>query len=279
MEFKQRKIPLSNNRMAVILVNHNMDHVIRQHVDYLNRVVEYPIDIFIWDQSTKEEFRFKPKEDDNVVYSGVNYNFYAPLGFNMCLKMADSYAQWNKLEPYKYYLLCSTSGLMDPTGDRTDDIFTPCVKFMEETEDVAMVQPAYKSDSSAMNVHLYNTGTGKPRQVQHIEWCACVFDGEWLRDIGGFETNMLIHGHDIWFCYLARMEGKSMWIHEGVEFKRDQDNGYNNERVSETREERSKRAFETLAPFCQTMLGPNWWYRIWHDYSTDPNWRSPLVLV
>ena len=257
------------------MVNYNMDHVIRQNVDYLNRVVEYPHDIFIFDQSSNDKYRFKPNAEDNVIQMDVNTNIYGVLGHNTCIQMANNYALWNKIDEYFAYLVCVTSGLMDPNGNRTDDIFTPCIKFMEENEDAVMVQPAYHKNSNAMNVHLKNQGTGKLRQVQQLEYTCAVFRGDWFREIGYFTNGILVHGQDLWLSYLARLEEKTMWVHDGYDLYRDQDNGYNNDRVPETRDERTKKAMETLAPFGQAMLGSNWWHRMWYDHSTDPNWKSP----
>ena len=278
MEFKQRKILLSNNRMAVIMVNYNMDHVIRQNINYLHRAVKYPFDIFIVDQSSDDKWRFKAKENENIIQANLNYNFRAPLAYNMCLKLADSYAEWNQTPEYKYYLVCATSGLMDPEGNKEEDIYTPCIEFLEENEDAVMIQPAYQAESQAMNAHIFNTGSVKPRKVMHFEYLLSVFRGDWLREQNGWNTAMLIHGQDLWFSYLARMEGKTMWVHEGFEIKKEEHNSYNSGRMSDNPGSRSANAMETLIPFGQTMLGPDWWNRIWTDYA-EPGWRNPQVLI
>lgn len=266
------------NRAAVIILTYNMNHVVRQTVDYFNREVKYPFDLFIVDQSSKEEYRFENEPGDFVNQMNLNVNLQGPLGWNLGLKFADSYAEWNKMPEYFAYIISPTSGLVDPEGEQDEDIFTPCLEFLEENEDAVMIQPSYRADSNAMNEHMFNFGSEKPRQVMHLEFCNAAFRGDWMRDIRGWETAMLVHGQDLWFSYLARMEDKTMWVHEGVEQRRDQDNGYNNERIPDSRNERTVKAMETLVPFGQNLLGPNWWDRLWCDYA-DPEWQNPQRLV
>ena len=263
--------------IGMISVNFNMDHIMRQNIEYVRRCVKSPIDIFVLDQSSEEKYRFTSEDavKNEVHLLQSNTNVHAGHGFNLILQLADSYTAYNDLPAYDYYLVSVTSALMDPEGDRTDDVFTPCLEFLESNEDAVMCQPVYRADSDAANLHLFNQGTGKPRQVQHLEYCAALFRGDWFREIGGWAAEMKIHGHDLWFSYLARLDEKTMWVHEGVEIKRDQDNGYANERVGDSRMERANIAMQTFAPFAHAMLGPNWWPALWYQHSTDPNWVSP----
>lgn len=250
----------SDRRVAVIMLNYNMPEVIEQNIKYIRSKVQWPLDIFLVDQS-EDAFRYDGPAPD--MRADLSENLHATQGFNLCCRLADSYNEWHNidgdLDDYFAYWVITTTGLLDPDGDRTDDCLTPCAQFLYENRDIAVIQPAYRDDSIGFWDHLRDRGTGNPRQVHMIEHTAALFNGEWFRDIEFMEPQILIHGTDLWYSYLARLEERGMYVHEGTWIKRYNDNMHDKGRSFEkTAAERTKLARKSLERFGQAVLGPSW---------------------
>lgn len=255
------------NKVAVILLNYNMPEVIEQNIAYIKRCVKWPVDIFLVDQSNDS---YVVNSNEVTVSAVLSENLHATQGFNLCCRLADSYAEYNNLPQYFAYWVITTTGLLDPDGDRADDCLTPCAELLLANTQAAIVQPAYREDSVGFWDHLRNKGTGSPRQVHMIEHSAALFEGDWFRDIGFMEPQIHIHGTDLYYSYLARMEGRTMFVHEGTWIKRYNNNMHDMNRSFEgSPAERTNLARQSLVKFGESILGPAWEQRMVSDYVTQ----------
>lgn len=263
------------DRVAAILLNYNMGEVIEQNVDYIKRCVKSPVDIFVVDQSSNPDWSWPLDEDaadKATLYASLSSNLHATHGFNTCLRLADSYAEYNDLGEYFAYWVITTTGLLDPDGTRTDDCLAPLLSHLENDGNAVVVQPAYREDSKGFWQHLYTRGGTSPRRVFMIEHSAALFRGDWFRDIGFMEPQIHVHGTDLWYSYLARMEERGLYVHEGTWIKRHNDNMHEMGRSFEGNPQgRTTLARKSFERFGHAMLGPLWEQRLVNEY-TDPAW-------
>lgn len=261
------------NRVAAIMLNYNMGEVVEQNINYILHSVRYPVDIFVVDQSPEKQMHWWPLDngingiDDIACYMKLSQNLHATQGFNLCCRMADAYAEYHDLGEYFAYWVITTTCELNPEGTRTDDVLTPCVKYLEDNPDTAVIQPAYRPDSIGFWEHLKDRGTGQPREVHMIEHTAALFNGDWFREIGFMEPQIHVHGTDLWYSYQARMEEKPLIVHEGTWIRRHNDNMHQRGRSFEgSAAGRTNLARQSLERFGQGMLGPNWEMRMMNEH-------------
>lgn len=259
------------NRVAVIMLNYNMPEVIEQNIAYIKRAVKWPVDIFLVEQSDNDELLEKYDfRIDVTACAELSQNLHATQGFNLCCRLADAYGEY-KLDGLEYfaYWVITTTGLLDPDGDREDDCLSPCVEALIQDDEIAIVQPAYRQDSIGFWEHLKDRGTGQLRRVHMIEHSAALFEGDWFREIGFMEPKIHIHGTDLWYSYLARMEGRKLCVHEGTWIKRFNNNMHDQGRSFEgSPAARTVLARQSLEKFGEAMLGPSWEQRMFSEYAT-----------
>lgn len=123
--------------------------------------------------------------------------------------------------PYFAYWMMATSAQF--AHDNPRDVLTELVRFLQETPGAVCVQPAYTPGSIAPWAGLLgDRGTGKPRRVWSIEYVAALYRADWFDSAGRLPIeHALGWGTDMELAYLARQQGRSLWVHEGLHVKKD----------------------------------------------------------
>lgn len=255
------------NKIAFIMLNYNMPEVINHNLSYIWKHVEYPYEVFLVDNGS-------PNDDPidhalTTVHAEVSYNYHSVHGHILGCQLADSYFEREYGQPPVAYCIMTTTGIFE---EGEGDVITPCVEFLEDNPEACMIQPAYTEDSIGFWQHLKKRGD-TPRRTWMIEYSICLYEGEWFREVGGFHPKIHIHGNDLWLPYLARLEDRSMWVHDGVQIRRHNNNMHEMNRSDEkTPEGRSKEALKSLVPFGQEMLGNDWWSTLLNS-NVEDSWR------
>jgi hypothetical protein len=79
-------------------------------------------------------------------------------------------------------------------------------------------------------------------------------------------------GIDLETCFLARSQGRSLWVHEGVRIRKVTDIAYRMERMRMSAEERRHLAGQNMEIVLERKYGPQWRWMMYESLIED-NWR------
>jgi hypothetical protein len=252
-------LKLPSNKVAVFVVNYNMPEKTDSIYEYLIKNSSYPIDIFIIDNGSNLK---TPSKYTNVF---IKNNIQTTGGWLKGLEESDK-------KPYKYfaYMFIITSTKFT---SRSKDPVTPLVKTLRKKKNAVGVHSALSKDSTTYWEHLKNRGTKKLRRTWFIDNIASMYRADWFNKIGRFNKNLIYaHGIDIETGYLARKQGKSIWIDETIEVEKITDIGYKMNRMNMSAEERRKLAWENTVEVLSKKYGPDWYNKLYNDYIKE-EWR------
>lgn len=248
-----------NQKVGVFIVNYNMVEKADKLYEYLTKEIDYPIDIYLIDNGSD---LMKPSKYSNVF---IKKNCQTTRGWLRGLKEADK-------KPYRYFAYMFLITSANFTRKSLDPIRS-MVEILKNDNDAVGVHPALSYDSTTYWEHLKNRGTNRPRRTWFIDNIASLYRADWFDEIGRFNKNLIYaHGIDIETGYIARKQGKSIWIDERVEVKKITDIGYQMKRMNMGAEDRRKLAWENTVDVFSKKYGPNWFKMLYEDY-VEEEWK------
>lgn len=121
------------------------------------------------------------------------------------------------------------------------------------------VHPALTGDSTTSWEHLKEIGTKGWRKVWMIDNIAALWRADWFDSVGGFDPRFTYAwGPDLELSYLARSQGRTLYVSEPAGVKKVTDIGYKMDRMRMTAEERGTRARLNMREVMTDKYGPGW---------------------
>lgn len=240
----EKVVPL---RVAAIIPARDVSELVDAMVERIQKTV-VSLDIIVVDDDSQPGKKSK--------YTALS--LHKNLRPNRTRRMGLHYADYLGHEYFGYWMM-ATSALLP---DEPEDLLLPLVSFLSETPDAVCVQPAYSADSRAPWAKLLgDRGTGKPRQVWTIEFVAALYRADWFNAVGRLGPEWILGwGTDLELSYKARMQGRSLWVHEGLTLKKD---SYIAHEMDGQRRERTADEYWTdargeMKRVLEMKYGPDW---------------------
>ncbi|MDX9799019.1 MAG: hypothetical protein RBT05_09200 [Bacteroidales bacterium] len=248
-----------SRKIAIFIVNYNMTERADLLFSFLKENVNYPLDIYLIDNGSDLS---SPSKNTNVF---IKKNIQTTGGWLRGLEESDK-------KPYRYFaymFLITSAEFTNKSGDPVSSL----AEVLEKQKDAVGVHPALSKDSTTYWAHLKNRGTKKIRRTWFVDNISSLYRANWFNSIGRFDKELIYaHGIDLETGYLARKQGKSIWIDERVEVKKVTDIGYKMKRMNMSAEDRRKLAWENTVEVFSKKYGPNWYRMLYEDYVQE-EWK------
>lgn len=242
-----------SDRVAAILTNYNMPERTDALVAAINARTSWPLDWYVIDNGS-----------DLVAHSRFTNVFVSPNeqttgGWLRGLASADRSGR-----KYLAYWMLITSGEL-PQG--TFDPLRPMAQLLLDDANAVGVHPALTWDSTTAWKHLITRGTIGQRRTWMIDNIAALWRADWFNSIGRFDPALRYGwGVDLETSWTARRDGRALWVHEDVYWKKVTNVGYAMNRMRMTAGSREKIAGANMAEVLGQRFGSTWWSRMNEEF-------------
>ena len=196
------------------------------------------------------------------------HNVQTTNGWLMGLHYVDSLAVIRGYKPFAYWFIITSAEFTE------GDPLTPMVKLLEDDSQAVGVHPALQQSCITAWKDLITRGSDKPRKTWMIDNVASLYRAEWFDSIGRFDPALTFAwGIDLETGYLARKQGRSLWVHEGARVNKTTDIGYTMNRMNMTADDRKQKAEANMEVVLSARYGKAWRDMLWNDY------REPDDLI
>ena len=228
--------PMSDRKVAIILSNYNMPEMADYLVEYIERNVLWPYEFIVVDNGSD---KMPPTKHTTVAISpNMGANAAWQVGFSVCDRLEKKLGQ-----RFFGYLLCCTNTKFPVEAD----FLTPLAEFLERNERAVGINPAHTADSGTPWQDHFDTGTGEPRQVRFLEWTTGLYRADWMKQVGRIEPTFFYNwGLDVDLSVMARLTGRTLWIHEGVLTTKQDSVRYKTGRFEMSAEDRQEKSLEEM---------------------------------
>jgi len=246
-------IPL-NKKVAIFIVNYNMPERADALFEHLKKHSDWPIDIYMIDNGSNIQ---KPSQYTNIY---IKKNVQTCRGWLRGLE----FTKEKHKRYFAYMFLITSANFVDDK-----DPITPMIEFLIDNKDAVGIHPALSSDSTTYWSHLITRGGLEPRKTWMIDNIASVFKADWFDSIGWFDAKLIYAwGIDLETCYLARKQGKTIWVDERVKVKKITNIGYKMNRMNMKATERIMLADTNMREILKHRYGKKYWKKMTKDYIT-----------
>ena len=255
MELKN--IFYKKKRVAVFIVNYNMNERADALYNYLIKNETWPIDIYFIDNGSDIT---KPSKNSNVF---IPKNIQTTGGWLYGLAESDK-KQYNY---FAYVFLITSTEFTNKSGKP----ITSMVKKLIEDRNAVGVSASLSNDSTTNWEHLKNRGTNQHfRQTYMIDNVCSIYRADWFNEIGRFDKDLkYAWGIDLETYYIARKQGRTIWIDENIEVKKVTNIGYKMKRMNMKQEDRSKLAKENMDKILGSRYGSDYIRKMLHENVTE----------
>ena len=175
-----------------------------------------------------------------------------------------------KISKYDAYLFTITS--CDFNG-LSGDPLEPMLKLLEADSNAVGVHAALTPDSTTSWEHLKTRGGNKPRRTWFLDNLWCMYRADFFDSIGWFDPELrYAWGVDLETCYKARSQGRSLWVHEGVQVRKITDIAYAMDRMRMSADERRQLASQNMEIILSQKYG-NEWRNLMYNGLVESEWR------
>lgn len=237
--------------VAVILTNYNMPERTDALCDHICKYADWPFELIVVDNGSDLV------EPSQFTTLRLVENRQTTGGWLAGLSHADEIASRRGVEFYAYWFLITSAAFN--SGQCTDPL-TPLVNVLLNDPVAVGVHPALAPDSTTAWDHLKWRGGDSPRQTWMIDNIASLYRAEWFDSIGRFDPSMEFGwGVDLETCWKARVERRSLWIHEGLQVEKITDIGYTMGRMNMSADERRSLSSANMRAVLSGRYGAGWW--------------------
>lgn len=248
-------------RVACFIVNYNMPERADALYNYLYYKSTYPTDIYLVDNGSN----LAPKAYNTNVT--LKSNRQTTNGWLQGVKQAKQHEKLSGKRYFAYMFLITSTEFIDGVSG---DVVKSMVSKLYEDENAVGVHPALTEDSTTAWTHLKYRGYEAIRPTWFIDNIASMYRASWYNEVGGFDKQFkYAHGIDLELCYLARKQGKGLYVDERVLVKKVTDIGYTMGRMNMTAEERQYKATANMYDVMQAKYGDSWQKLMFSEYVTD----------
>ena len=248
-------------KVAAVLLNYNMPEIIEHNIKIL-RKSEVPLDIVVVENGSEEDYMFVPDPDDDVHMVYLDYNLRATHGYRMGLTYIKSLEALNWENYFAYFLMTTTGQLIDE-----GDAVLPLYNFLKEDDNAVIIQAAHDETSIGFWQHLKNRNTGGPRRTWMMEHSCAMFRADWFDEANWLHPLLHIHGTDLYYSWQARRDGRGIYVHDGIEMHRHNNNMFDLGRAPESNPaERTRLARNSMEKALSLELGSEWEQRLMKEF-------------
>ena len=246
------------NKVAAFIVNYNMPERADALATHLNNFIEHPLDVYLIDNGSNLE---EPARLTNVFLPQNEQTTWGWLaGMDQAGKGGGEY--------FAYWFLITSAAFIPE-----QDTLTPMVDFLNTHPDAVGIHPALTKDSTTAWKHLITRWGFYPRRTWMIDNVASLYRADWFDGIGRFDPDFEYGwGIDLETCYVARSQGKSLWIDERVKVQKITDIGYKMERMNMTADRRRFLASANMNAVMENKYGNDWRYKMTKE-NVDAGWQ------
>lgn len=237
--------------IAIVIPHFNMPErlhalctAIRQRV----RCVAY--DLFVVDNGSDPEYY----HSEDALTLCLPANIRVGQSWQLGLDYARAYGRVNE-RPYQAVWCPTTTIRLQGNSDP----LAPLMELMRSDPLAWIVSPAYTHDSPASVKEMISIGSGRPRRMTFVEFCAPLLHVDLLDTARFLPDNTYGWGNDIHMCYQARRQGKHVFLHEGALIYKDQDISYRMGRTGQPALTRQREADREKNRAMERYYGPEWW--------------------
>jgi len=256
-------------RVAIIITNFNMPERADALVEYIQEFCYWPNDIYLVDNGSD----IMPPAKHTTVRLSANLQTVG--GWSAGFEAADRAEARRGFKYFAYWVMITSAEF--PKQPLYADVLTELVEVMLANDDIVGIHPGLDRYSTTHWKHLYareaSDGLWACRQTWMIDNIAALWRADWFNSIGRFDRRLEYGwGVDLETCYLARKQGKSLWVHDGVLIHKETDIGYTLGRMGMSAEDRRRRAADNMNKVLTRKYGPDWRKMMENDY-VEPEWR------
>ncbi len=250
--------------VAIIIPNYNMKESADALCDYISANVLWPYELIVVDNASD----IMPPSRRTAL--AVTENIQTTAAWLLGLSYAEHLARKKHEKFFAYWFLITSASF---PADQHADMLTPVIKLMANNWGIAGVHHALTPDSTTHWTHLIDRGTSAPRRTWMLDNISVVYRAEWFDSIGRFDPRLyMAWGIDLETSYLARMEGKSLWIYDGLNVRKTTNIAYQMNRMHMSADERAIVATRNMSEVLTLKYGPNWEAIIKESY-IDESWK------
>ena len=245
-------------KVAGFVVNYNMPERTDALVEAIQASVQQDCDLYVIDNGS-----------DLVEHSQYSNVLIKPNCQTTGRWLAGLQAADKSGVDYGAYWFLITSAEMDGK----EDLLTPLVELLEADPQSVGVHSALTKDSTTAWKHMITRRGDKPRQTWMIDNIASLWRAEWFDANGRFDPALKYGwGIDLETCWIARQQGRSLWLHEGCRVKKVTDIGYTMGRMRMSAQARAGLAGENMREVLSARYGHDWWERMLNE-NVEAEWR------
>lgn len=241
-------------RTGALIVNYNMPERTDALVERIVKCCDQPVYICVIDNGSD----LQPPSKYSTVKLPVNVQTTG--GWLAGLEHLRS------VPDIEYYWFLITSADIP----NEEDVLTPMVEWLDAHPDAVGIHPALTEDSTTGWQHLITRGGDQPRRTWMIDNIASLYRKSWFDTIGWFDPKFtMAWGIDLETCFIARQQGKTLWVDERVKVRKITNIGYTMNRMNMAAEERSRKAGDEMRRVLFDKYGPLYWQMMTEANVTD----------
>jgi len=235
-----------NKRVAIILINYNMNENTDKIVEKLKTVTKHPTDIIIVDNGSD---KIQPSKYTTI---SLAKNVQTTNGWLMGLHYADALSVNENFQYFAYAFVITSTYIDDINYDIINKLS------LRINDKVVGVHPSLSKDSTTGHKHLYCQNKGI-REVKFIDNIFSFYKADWFNFIGRFNPKMTYAwAIDIETGYLARRSGFKVCIDDEIIVKKITNIGYSMNRMSESAKQRQVNARKQMIEYFKEKYGSNY---------------------
>lgn len=251
------------DRIALVLTNYNMPEATDAIIQHVIDNVKWPVDLFVVDNASDIA---QPSEWSVMCLPN---NVQTTRGWDAGFRLSDIIAD-SRGEPYLAYWVMITSLKFFADGV---DVLAPMAELLKDNSQAVGVHASLDDKSTTAWNHLRNRGTHAPRRTWMLDNICTLWRADWFNSINRFDTRMTYAwGVDFDTSYLARKQGKELYVHDRVVVRKETDIGYRMNRMGESAEERRENAGAQMDRILSDKYGEDWNWKMREQY-VEEDWR------
>lgn len=253
------------NKVAIIITCHRMPEYVNALCAHIREFVQWPYELITVDIG--HDFDAPPKE----CTISLKKNVHMTNALLIAHHYADALVRAGLSEPFMAYWQI-TNSMRFRKGDKSDPL-TPMMEFMMANPETAIVSPALAVPSGSAYTCMHNRGTGQIRRVWGVDNIAILLRAGWFDWIGRYDPNLVIGwGPAFETGWIARRDGRGIYVHEGVVMHYDRAIGFKMGRRLGTDKERGERGATEFNKILSAKYGPDFNDKLGNEF-VRPEWR------
>jgi hypothetical protein len=243
------------DKVAVFIVNYNMAERADALHEYISRHTSVPHDIFVIDNASD---LVAPS-----VYTNVSihpHNKQTTAGWLEGLRSAQKCGRY-----FSYVFAITSADFPEGSGDPLEAQY----ELLQFDKNAVGVHPALTADSTTSWKHLITRGGDQPRRTWMIDNIFSMYRADWFDRIGWFDKDLrYAWGIDLETGWIARRDGRGLYVHEGARVRKVTDIAYRMERMRMSGDERQRLAGQNMSFVLEQKYGPGWWGLMTKEFIT-----------